>query len=207
MSWENLSIKLEKILLSENFKILKCNTLETCLKNAGVLNVDLRKEITKYINGLDTVIFKNLIDNFNRENNLMIKTKRDFTRLIKTIEFDTDYTILYIICHVLKINIILLLHESLLIEMCAEYDTFILISNIDLIGLDIGFKVLTEFRKNQLPEQIHILLDNNKYLREQLKRIEIETLNDTISQLENNISRKLEPDEKKYIYKTLCKLC
>jgi hypothetical protein len=170
-------------------------SIETALTNAGCKtnHERLRQSLCKYINGLENSEFFDIIQNYRLEKQhgefigewdpFTIKNKRDFTSQLKKpgFNFQGDNITLSLICKVLNVDIVILDEDLNITDLTngdKPHPKMILLffdrskQHYKTLGLQTKRKrVITIFKRAQLPEEIERFLDKHNFYLHHIKDI------------------------------------
>lgn len=187
-------------------------SIETALKNCGmkINHQKLRTLVGRYINNLSYIEFEKILQSYKLEkdkgefigqwNPYYVKTKREFSKQIQQpgFNFEGDNLTLSILSKVLKVDFLIFDNKYNIIEISNDQ------YNENMIMLyyehnnkyghygTIGFrgkrgKIHTILNRNNLPEEILIILDKDKFMLKHIELIYKENsqvkLNDIIEKL------------------------
>lgn len=238
--WRPLSEKWIKKLMSDKFVIKDCigdgdcqfRSVEAALTNGGIKTTPskLRNAVAKYINEMPNEEFLQILQSYRLEksNNefkgkwdpYKVKNKKEFNKELKKegFNFEGDYITLSLMSKSLKIDI-LLFDDSFNILGSNLYDKLIILyySRNGLSGHyeTIGFKnaskkVISVFKRQALPIELTILLDENKFIISHLDDIfenienkRLITLNYMLQTLADRLCKKFTKEQKKDMMKKI----
>lgn len=237
--WEFLDEKWSDILLSDNFMIKDCPRDGNCqfssLSHAlnDISQRKLRKLVSEYIMRLPDIKFKSILESYKLEqengdfygnwNPQTVKTKRQFANEIKKsgFNFEGDYVTLSLLSSILKTDFIIFNENDYIItKIESEHSKqIILLSFMQYNNTGhyktIGIKTkgeknpITVFKKTDLPKELALLFNKNKFFMKHIKNIYKEyplmKCNEVIFKLQEMLSI-LTKNDKKVIYRTLAKL-
>lgn len=191
----------------------------------------LRKLLSDYIIKISDVKFKDILQSYILEqehdefhgdwNPSLIKTKKQLAKEIKKVgfNFEGDYTTLSLLSIILKIDFILFNENDKTITKIENVDNkklillnFIQIANTghyQTIGLQTNKKIpITIFNKEDLPKELVLIFNKNKFFTKHIKNIMNEFPNVKCNEIISKLSSLsiLSKSDKKVIYRVLAKL-
>lgn len=210
------------------FRAIATALLDNTKISRKLTHTDIRETIAKYIRKLTIIDFRNILDlyklEYTQDNNfqgnwnpLKIKTKKEFiTYLLKGgFDFQGDNITLSLISSALSVDFIIFDNENMNIinltndENINKYIIILYYDNnhYQTIGYKIEGKVVSFFKRKNLPKDIKLIINKKKLLYkhceiifENCKNI---TLNDFLNDLYQNSFIKLNIDDKENICKFL----
>jgi hypothetical protein len=210
-------------------------SIETALTNGGfqTSHKNLRNLIARYINNIPMEEFSTILRSYQLEQQFgefrgkwdpsSINTKRDFIKEIKKqgFNFEGDNITLSLLSKACKIDFIIFddtyniidisnpdeLNSKIIILYYLKHD-----GHYNTIGYRKKEKIITLFKRKNLPKELELLMNKPKYVIEHIKKIYLQgnskskiTLNTMLFELEKNTKIKFSKQDKKEIIKILIK--
>jgi len=194
---------------------------------------NLRNLIARYINNIPMEEFSTILRSYQLEQQFgefrgkwdpsSINTKRDFIKEIKKqgFNFEGDNITLSLLSKACKIDFIIFddtyniidisnpdeLNSKIIILYYLKHD-----GHYNTIGYRKKEKIITLFKRKNLPKELELLMNKPKYVIEHIKKIYLQgnskskiTLNTMLFELEKNTKIKFSKQDKKEIIKILIK--